>query len=171
MTVSRSWTRVGLAIAVLALGPVACARRPSCPPNVKPAPLDFSLKDMNGARVTLSSYLGRPLIVNFWATWCGPCKQEIPALVDLTTKYQAQHLTVLGVSIDDTPNQLKPFVAEYKMNYPVLVGKGHDDLFKAYDAEFGIPVSWFVTSQGCIADSHLGAMTKDDFDRQAQALF
>jgi cytochrome c biogenesis protein CcmG/thiol:disulfide interchange protein DsbE len=163
--------RLGGAVLVavtLALGPIACAGK-TCDPRDR-AKLDFTLKDMNGKDVTLATFKGRPLVINFWATWCGPCKEEIPAFVQLVDKYKSHKLTVLGISIDDTADDLKKFAGDYKMNYPVLVGLGHDELLETYDAQFAVPVSWFVTSEGCVSVKHIGTATKDWFEQQVKAL-
>src|SRR5262245_53079208 len=87
----------------------------------KPAPLHFTLKDMNGADVKLASFKGKVILLNFWATWCGPCKAEIPSLIELQEQY-ADDLVVLGLSVDDTVDKMKPYAAQYKINYPLLVG-------------------------------------------------
>ena len=99
-----------------------------CDANAKAAPLDFTLKDVQNKDVKLASFKGKVLVIDFWATWCGPCKLEIPGFVDLQNRYGAQGLQFIGVSVDDKLEQLKPYVAEYKMNYPVLQGLGHDDM-------------------------------------------
>jgi len=109
-------------------------------------------------------------VINFWATWCGPCKEEIPALVQLVDQYKSSRLAVLGISIDDRPDDLKKFAAEYKVNYPFLVGLGHDELLAAYDAEFAVPISWFVTPQGCVSTKHTGIATKAWLEEQVKAL-
>ena len=97
-----------------------------------PANLTFTLKDMNGKDVALSAYRGKVIILNFWATWCGPCKVEIPGFVELYNKYKPQGLEVLGVSVDDPVSKLKPFAPQLKINYPLLVGDWRDDVKKAY---------------------------------------
>jgi cytochrome c biogenesis protein CcmG/thiol:disulfide interchange protein DsbE len=134
------------------------------------ARLDFVVKDMNGQEVRLADYKGRPLVLNFWATYCGPCKHEIPIFVDLVEKYRDQKLAILGISVDDAPADLKPFAAEFKMNYPVLVGLGHDDLLETYDAVFMIPITWFVKPDGTIHLKHPGSATREWFETQVRAL-
>ena len=151
-----------------------CAK-PGCPdpktdPKVHLANLDFVVKDMDGANVRLADFKGRPMVINFWATWCGPCKEEIPALVELAEQYKAKHLAILGISTDDKPDELKKFAAEYKMNYPVLVGLGHDDLLEAYDADVAVPVSWVVDACGAVAVKHMGIWTKAEFETALRKL-
>lgn len=135
----------------------------------KPAPMHFTLKDMDGANVDLASFKGKIVLINFWATWCGPCRAEIPSLVELQAKYHAD-LTILGVSIDDTADKLKPYAAEFKMNYPVLVGNGHQDMQDAFGPLYGIPVSVIVGRDGRIAKKHSGIATKEQFEREIKAL-
>ena len=151
-------------------GPAARGRDVSRP-GAGRANLDFTVKDLNGQDVRLADFKGRPLLINFWATWCGPCKIEIPGLVELTEKYKKTGFTVVGISTDDTPEDLKAFASVYKMNYPILVGLGHDELMEAYEAELGIPVSWFVRRDGTIALKSEGAQTKAWFEERIKALF
>jgi peroxiredoxin len=140
------------------------------PAGAAVAKLDYTLKDIEGKDVLLADYRGRPLVLNFWATYCAPCKTEIPMFVELVEKYRNQKLTILGISIDDSVEDLRPFAAEYKMNYPVLVGLGHDDLLEQYEAAFLIPVTWFIKPDGTIYLKHPGSQTKEWFDQQIQAL-
>ena len=135
----------------------------------KPARLDFKLKDMNGVDVKLDSFKGKVILLNFWATWCGPCKAEIPSLVELQEKY-ADDLVVLGFSVDDTPEKMKPYSEEYKVNYPLLVGNGREDVQNAFGPLLGIPVSVIIGRDGIIAKKHTGIATKEQFEREIQAL-
>ncbi len=125
---------------------------------------------MNGKDVRLADYKGRPLIINFWATYCAPCKHEIPIFVDLVEKYRDQKLAILGVSIDDSADDLRPFAEQFKMNYPVLVGLGQDRLLETYEAVFFIPVTWFVRPDGTVSLKHPGSATKEWFEEQVKAL-
>jgi cytochrome c biogenesis protein CcmG, thiol:disulfide interchange protein DsbE len=167
------WATVGAIVAVAALAGIwrVTASRGGCDAaQGKPARLDFALKDMEGRDVNLASFKGRPVLLNFWATWCGPCKEEIPALIELASKYR-DDLVVLGISIDDKPDELKKFAAEYKMNYPVLVGLGQDELLTAYEADAAVPISWFITPCATVSAKHPGIASKDYFEQQLQALF
>src|SRR5262245_26924704 len=135
----------------------------------KPARLDFKLKDMNGVDVKLESFKGKVILLNFWATWCGPCKAEIPSLVELQEKY-ADDLVVLGFSVDDTPEKMKPYSEEYKVNYPLLVGNGREDVQNAFGPLLGIPVSVIIGRDGIIAKKHTGIATKEQFEREIRSL-
>jgi thiol-disulfide isomerase/thioredoxin len=135
----------------------------------KPARLDFTLKDMHGVDVNLASFKGKVILLNFWATWCGPCRAEIPSLVELQEQY-ADDLVVLGLSVDDTADKLLPYAAEFKMNYPVLVGNGREDVQEAFGPLFGIPVSVIIGRDGIIAKKHSGIATKEQIEREIKAL-
>jgi len=132
--------------------------------------LDFTLHDMSGQVVHLADFKGRPLIINFWATWCAPCKAEIPGFVALVDKYKDQQLTVLGVSTDDSPEELRQFAPAYKVNYPLLVGAGHDDMLKAYQVSF-LPITWLIKRDGSVLLKKEGTDTREWFESQIQALF
>ena len=138
----------------------------------KPAPLDFTLKDMNGVDVKLASFKGKPIIVNFWATWCGPCRAEIPSLVELQTQYgeEGKDVVILGISVDDPVDKLKPYAAQMKMNYPVLVGNGRNDVQEAFGPLWGIPVTVFIDREGRIAKKHSGIASKEQFEQEIKAL-
>jgi len=135
------------------------------------APLNFTLKDMAGQDVRLAEYVGRPVVLNFWATWCGPCRIEIPWLVDLQARYKDRGLVILGISTDDEPGDLRKFASDFKMNYPVLVGLGQDDLLEAYDAVNLLPITWFVKADGTVSSKGTGLHSKEWLDDQVKALF
>src|SRR5262245_48805 len=85
------------------------------------ADLTAVLEDINGAKVDLAAYQWKPLVLNLWATWCGPCRLETPQLVGLAEKYKARGLTIIGVSTDDKPDAVRAFASEFKVTYPMLV--------------------------------------------------
>jgi thiol-disulfide isomerase/thioredoxin len=135
----------------------------------KQAKLDFTLKDMHGVDVHLASFKGKVILLNFWATWCGPCRAEIPSLVELQEQYK-DDLVVLGLSVDDTAEKLLPYAAEFKMNYPVLVGNGREDVQEAFGPLFGIPVSVIIGRDGVVAKKHSGIATKEQIEREIKTL-
>src|SRR5690348_18474857 len=105
--VPRSWrlrAAAALMVAVAAAGLASCHRQTS---PVEVANLNFTLKDMNGHDVRLSDLKGKAILVNFWSTTCGPCQLETPELVDLAAKYKDRGLAVVGISIDDTPADIR----------------------------------------------------------------
>lgn len=138
----------------------------------KQAPLNFTLKDMNGVDVKLASFKGKPIVVNFWATWCGPCRAEIPSLVELQKAYaeEGKDVVILGISVDDPVEKLKPYASQMKMNYPVLVGNGRDDVQDAFGPLWGIPVTVFIDRDGRIAKKHSGIASKEQFEQEIKAL-
>jgi thiol-disulfide isomerase/thioredoxin len=142
----------------------------ACPANAKPANLNFALKDMNGKEVKLSSFKGKVILLDFWATWCEPCKIEIPWFEEFQTKYAARGFQAVGISVDDTAAKLKPYVAKYKMNYPALVGLDRDDVQNAYGPLWGIPVTAIISRDGKICAKHAGISSKQNFEKEIEAL-
>jgi cytochrome c biogenesis protein CcmG/thiol:disulfide interchange protein DsbE len=164
------WARAVVVAAAVAAWP-ACAAYSEAPEGDRAiANFSFTLKDMDGNDVRLADYKGRPLIINFWATWCAPCKHEIPAFVELVEKYKDANFTVLGVSVDDAPEDLKPFAREYGINYPLLVGLGQYEMQEAYEAGLIVPTSWFIRRDGTVHLKHTGTQTKDWFEAQVKAI-
>jgi peroxiredoxin len=142
----------------------------ACPAGAKQANLNFTVSDMNGKQVKLASFKGKVILLDFWATWCGPCKAEIPGFVELQDAYHDKGLQVVGVSVDDEPAQLKPFAAEFKMNYPVLVGLGRDDLQDAYGPMWGIPTTFLIGRDGRICRKNSGLVGKEKYELDIKAL-
>ena len=141
-----------------------------CDADAKPANLDFTMKDLEDKDVTLATFKGKVLVIDFWATWCGPCKLEIPGFVDLQTRYGPSGLQFVGISVDDKLSMLLPYAAEYKMNYPVLQGLGHEDVQTAYGPIAGIPVTVVIDRNGKICRKHEGMTGKDVFESEIKSL-
>jgi len=138
----------------------------------KPAPA-FVLEDLNGNKVSLASYKGKAVLINFWATWCAPCKIETPWIIELRNKYAAQGFEVLGVSADDLNRDDPKELAKDKMeivqsaqklhiNYPVLIDGGSLD--KPYGGLDELPESFFVNRKGVVVAAQLGLTSKDDIE-------
>jgi thiol-disulfide isomerase/thioredoxin len=149
--------------------PAAVTSTAACAADAKPANLDLTIKDMNGADIRLASFKGKVLLLNFWATWCGPCKAEIPDLVGLQEQY-GKDLQILGISVDDDAADIKPYAQQFKMNYPVLVGKARDDIEKAYGPFLGIPQSYVISRDGKICNKHAGIASKQYFEQEIKSL-
>ena len=143
----------------------------ACMADAKPANWDFKLKDMEGKEVQLSSFKdqGKVVLLNFWATWCGPCKAEIPGFIELQEKYRDK-LTIIGYSVDDTAALAKKYADEYKMNYPILLGEGREDVQDAYGPIWGIPASFIISKDGKVCRKHMGIAPKAVFEKEIVAL-
>lgn len=134
----------------------------------KAAP-DFELKDVNGKVVRLSDYRGKVVLLDFWATWCGPCGIEIPWFTEFQRKYKDRGFTVLGVSMDDGGwKDVKPFVAEKKINYQIVLGD--DKTSDQYGSVEALPTTFVIDREGRIASVHVGLVDKKEFDDAIQKL-
>lgn len=124
---------------------------------------DFELKDINGKMVKLSDFHGKAVVLNFWATWCPPCKTEIPWFEDLQNKYGNQGLAVVGVALDDSSDSdIANFAKEMKMNYPVLLGKEEtSDLYGGVDA---LPTTFYIDRNGKIINSVPGLIDRKEIE-------
>lgn len=141
----------------------------ACMPNAKPANMDFVLPDLDGNQVPLSSFKGKVVLLNFWATWCGPCKAEIPIFVDLQEEYR-DDLVIVGFSVDDPADKARAFAEEFKINYPVLLGLGRDEVQDAYGPIWGIPTSFLISRDGQVCKKHMGIAPRAVFEREIKAL-
>jgi peroxiredoxin len=134
----------------------------------KKAP-DFELKDSDGRPVRLSDYAGKVVLLDFWATWCTPCKASVPWFNELQTKYSAEGFTVLGVSMDEKGwSVVKPFMDEMRMSYPVVLGTRR--VAYLYGDVESLPLAFFVDRRGRVAAIHLGPASKKDYEKVVRAL-
>jgi len=147
----------------------ATADGAACMADAKPAKMDFMIKDLDDKDVSLASFKGKVVLLNFWATWCGPCKAEIPGFVELQARYKDK-LVVLGFSVDDPADKARAFANEYKINYPILLGHGREDVQDAYGPIWGIPASFVISKDGRVCRKHLGIAPKAVFEKEIVAL-
>jgi thiol-disulfide isomerase/thioredoxin len=151
-------------------GLVAAQDPGACDPKLKTANLNFTLKDASGKLVKLADFKGKLIALNFWATWCIPCRAEIPTLVELQTKYARQGLQVVGISIDDTVEKMQPFVAKYKINYPALTAVNNEAVLDTYGPMVVVPWTVMIKRDGTACSKHIGPVTKEALDREIKAL-
>jgi cytochrome c biogenesis protein CcmG/thiol:disulfide interchange protein DsbE len=144
--------------------------RNSCTVTGKPANLDFILPDINGRDINLSNHLGDVILLDFWATWCGPCRIEIPGFIELYDKYRSRGFSALGISVDDPVEALLAYAEELGMNYPVLIGDGREDIKEAFGPMLGFPTTFIIDRDGKICHRHSGFATKDQFEQEITSL-
>lgn len=134
----------------------------------KPAP-GFTLKTPDGKTVSLSDYKGKAVLLNFWATWCGPCKLEMPWLIDLQKKYAARGFTVLGISEDDGPaKNVSQFATKMGINYPIVLSD--DKLNKAYGGVDYLPTSYYIGRDGKIMVETGGIISQSEIEANIQKI-
>lgn len=148
----------------------AVSAKEVCSAPARRVNLDFTLHDVDGREISLSDFRGDVVLINFWATWCAPCRVEIPDFVVLYEKYRERGLVVLGVSVDDPVSRLIPFVAEFRMSYPVLVGAGRRDFLDAFGQLAAFPTSFLISRDGKICARHVGLADAQELERQIRAL-
>jgi peroxiredoxin len=128
----------------------------------KPAP-DFTLKDADGKPVRLADFKGKVVLLDFWATWCGPCAIEIPWFVDLQRRNKDRGLAVLGVSMDDDGwDSVKPFTSRLGVNYRVVMG--NDETSQMYGGVDALPTTFLIDREGRIAAVHIGLADRRDIE-------
>lgn len=135
--------------------------------RVGPAP-DFTLKDLEGNEVSLSDYKGEVVLLNFWATWCGPCKIEMPWFVEFQRQYKDKGFTVLAVSLDDDIDPVAPFVEKYELNFPVVWGD--NETADKFGGVAALPTTLIINREGEIVDSHTGLVSKSVYVEQIESL-
>jgi cytochrome c biogenesis protein CcmG/thiol:disulfide interchange protein DsbE len=165
-TSRSSFSKIVLLVLCFVL-PVA-ATADLTPPNSRKLSPGFNLTDSTGASVKLSGYKGKVVLLDFWATWCGGCKVEIPWYMEFQNKYRDKGLSVVGVSMDeDGWKSVKPFLAENNINYPIVIG--NSDLGTLFGVT-ALPVTLLIDRNGKIAESHAGMVDKDAFESEIQVL-
>ncbi len=160
------FTTIVVVVAALALA--ACSRM-GTGSNVrgamerKTAP-NFSLKDADGRTVQLSDYRGKVVLLNFWATWCGPCKIEIPWFIEFEREHKGEGFAVIGVAMDDEGwEAVKPYIQDAGVNYRILLGA--DSVAQLYGGIDSLPTTFIIDREGRVAAVHIGLVGKDTYEK------
>ena len=142
----------------------------ACPESEGVANFNFTLKDKNGTNVRLADYKGKVVLLNFWATWCGPCKVEIPEFVEVYKQYHDRGFEILGVLAQDEPSreELHAFTSGFKMNYPVF--RAHEDFENAHGPIWALPTTYLIDRHGSICMKHMGPVSKEMVEREIKGL-
>jgi len=133
---------------------------------LKPFPMPaWTLKDVDGKPVSADELKGKVVVLDFWATWCGPCRSEIPGYIKLQEKYREAGLTIVGVSLDqEGPEKVKKFVEDERINYRIVMGD--DGITKAFGGVEAIPTTFIVDRGGTVRFRKVGAMAPDAFEAE-----
>lgn len=138
----------------------------------KPAP-EFTLNDLSGKKISLADYKGKAVLLNFWATWCAPCKVEIPWFLKLREQYAGQGFEIIGVSSDDLDKddkaklfeqkaEIAKFVEQQKMTYPILIDG--DAISNPYGGVDSLPTSFFINREGTVVAQTVGLVPRDEIE-------
>jgi thiol-disulfide isomerase/thioredoxin len=154
---------VGLRSYRHARGTAGSARRE----QLREAP-DFTLPRVDGGQLRLSSYRGKIVLLDFWATWCVPCREATPHFVELQRKYGDRGLQIIGISMDDSPDPVRTYYQQFGINYPVAMGTA--DVGAAYGGVLGLPIAFLVDREGRIYARHIGATDVAVFENEITKL-
>ncbi|HEX7632383.1 MAG TPA: TlpA disulfide reductase family protein [Lacunisphaera sp.] len=162
---------IGSVVAMLAAGPILFSGEKPAAPAVEssalPAPA-WKLQDLDGRELSAEQFKGKVVIVDFWATWCAPCVEEIPGYIALQKKYGPDGLVVIGISLDRrSPADVKKFVQEHGMNYAVAID--HGDVAEAFGGFDALPTTFLIGRNGRILDRKTGAADPAEYEKRVQA--
>jgi peroxiredoxin len=130
---------------------------------------DFVLRDATGKKLRLSDYKGQVVLLNFWATWCLPCKAEIPWFIDFEKRFQKQGLTVIGVSMDeDGWSAINPYIADQKISYPVVLAT--EEMNELYGGVEVLPTTLLIGRDGKVVFIHKGLIRREDYEKEIRQL-
>jgi cytochrome c-type biogenesis protein len=129
---------------------------------------DLRLKDINGREVNLASLRGKVVIVDFWATWCPPCREEVPTFKQLQAKYQSRGFELIAIAVEDDEDDVKQFAREHQLNYTVVLGD--DDITARFGNIVGLPTTFFIDRAGRIRKRQDGIMGQSEFEKEIEKL-
>jgi peroxiredoxin len=129
---------------------------------------DFTLRGPSGETITLADYRGQVVLLNFWGTWCPPCRVEVPAFVEVQDAYRDRGFVIIGVAVEDTAEAVRAFAEEMNVNYPLAMSQ--DDIEHAYGPIYGLPLSYFIARDGSICRKHFGELSKERVEKEIAPL-
>lgn len=130
---------------------------------------DFVLADANGRAIRLSEFRGQVVVLNFWATWCNPCRVEIPWFIDFQKTYKSQGFSVIGVSLDENGwGAVQPFMSQQGINYPVVIGG--DQVAQTFGGVESLPTTLIIDRHGRVAATHFGLVNRSVYDNDIQSV-
>ena len=160
---------VAMVVALMVLFGVGRVRRSFAQPRATSADVkhklapDFTLQSTDGKTIRLSDFRGKAVLLNFWASYCAPCRIEMPWFVELQDRYAAEELQLVGVAMDDaSPNDIEKFADELGVNYPILVGE--DTVGEAYGGVQFLPSTFYIGRDGKVVDKVFGLKTRNEIE-------
>ncbi len=136
--------------------------------SAKLAAPDFSLVGLDGSSVSLTKYRGKVVLLNFWATWCEPCRKEIPEFMEFQNNYGPRGFQVLGISMDDDAKPVLKFRDEFHVNYPIVMGSAA--VGESYGGVLGLPITFLIDREGRIYAKHIGAANSVQIETEIRQL-
>jgi cytochrome c biogenesis protein CcmG, thiol:disulfide interchange protein DsbE len=168
-------TLIATAAIAVAIALFLLSRHSALPAGVRvtnsakhPLAPEFSLPELTGRTLDLSAYRGKVVLLAFWATWCDPCREEIPHFVELQNKYRDRGLQIIGISMDDEPAPVRDFYQRFHMNYPVAMGDAK--IADLYGGVLGLPIAFLIGRDGRIEAKHIGATEISLLEREIKTV-
>jgi thiol-disulfide isomerase/thioredoxin len=162
----KNWKRVALFAALLAVAVLAGCSRPASPASDVP---QFSFSSLEGKTVAMKDLSNKVVIVDFWATWCGPCREEIPHLNELYSEFKGKGLEIVGISMDtDGTDGVKDFAREFRIQYPIVMG--NEKVAESFGGIIGLPTTFLIDRKGRIAKKYIGLPPAEDMNRIVKGL-